>query len=265
MPAWGENLLWKPGASASWGDFPARLIDGRIEPRETAPAASSPSYLTLDLGEARTSSCVALMHDSLGEQAVAVSAEVQGATDAAFTSPVTLKASSALLRSSHRRANHALCYPEASYRWLRLKLTFTGTLTLRAGEAVVSRLVVLSRPCGLGAPERLSYALNQHETMGHERRVVALAGPFRELRYRIEDASNAEKEELRTLFRSALGGARPLLYVPMCNRSASAATDAEQDCILGRLQEEESGAAARAPNRNSLDGLTLRGLTRGLL
>lgn len=263
--AWGQNLLLLPGSSATFGDSPSRLLDGLLAPVNTAPALTSPAYLTLGLGEARDVSCVALLNDDFGAQAVTVSAEVQGSVDAAFTSPVSLKSASALAATTHRRVNHALCYPSASYRWLRLKLTFSGTLTLRCGEVFVGLLTVLPRPLALQGLERLSYAMNSIEMRQGERRTKALSGPYRTRQIRVEDASSSDKEAFRAMFRASLGGARPLLYVPSLVSSTASATDAEQDCLFGRAQEDSSAAHARAPAVHELDGFSLRSLSRGML
>lgn len=263
--AWGQNLAWGPGVAATFGDFPSRLIDGLTAPRDTAPAVVSPKYVSLDLGQTLAIDCVALINSTIYEQAVVVTAEVQGSVDDVFTSPVTLKAASTLRQSTHRRYSHALCFPQASYRYVRIKLVFSGAVTLRIGEVLVSKLTALSRATPLGQRDLVAYAMNRSRTMAGEERPIALSGPYVTSSVGVAEPSNAEREALRDVFRAALAGARPLLYVPRHVSSAAAALPSEQECLLGRLQESENNAVSAAPDRNVVDGLSLRSLTRGML
>lgn len=258
---------WAVSATlGSGGANLGRLIDGRVHTQATAASQTSPLRIDVDLGEAKAPGLFAVLgHNFLAGMTGTVVATVKGANDSGFTTGVVTVSPSTSLRDrlAQRAQSHVLFLNDTSRRYFRFEVLWTGggSVNVAAAEAWVGPRVELSRSLALGTAESLRYAAHQVVGATGETWTSPLAGPQRAWEVSAQEVTEAEREELRALFRAGLGGARPLLW---CPRYGATSGERGTDCLYGRLGPEAAWSDD-GPTRFTVSPLSLEGFPGGLL
>lgn len=156
-----------------------------------------------------------------------------------------------------------LAFPDATYLHFRLAVEAQNPLaSFRAGEAVFGFATATPRTTPWGQPASESFLSTR--VVSDAGLVVAhhRAGPTRRLVLSFEDVALDEGDALTGLWLETLGGHHPLLWMPTWQPTAQAATEAEAECLLGRLQESLSWRYDDV-GRAALVGLELEELPKG--
>lgn len=215
--------------------------DGRMSKTCTSEGSASTIDLTIDFGSATALVGFALLNHTIGSaySSNSVTCAISGADDAAQTvNAVTAKAASTIAVTVPNHKDAVLCFPTQTKRYWRLRFAHTGTIAVTLGEVMaLSSITSLTRKKVYGWGESERYYLNVAESRTGDTHATFLAGPRRTRRLPFVDLSASEKAEVMAMFRASRGGATPLLWIEDYNSTASAATESEQECIWGRVQQ----------------------------
>lgn len=219
----------------------SRLNDGVMDEvaAGSSSAQASGQTLVVDLGSAQAVVAIALLNHNLATGACTV--RVRAADDAAITTNVvTAKAATTINTSAPYEKDTVLQFPSVTKRYWEFTFVHTGTKTVRLGELLFfGAVTTLTRQTIYGAGESERFFLNKIEgQVGHVRSTY-LGGPARTMRLPFKDLrGTSERNEIMTMWRTAQGGNKNLLYIEDID-SVSTAGDAEsQQCLWGKLQQE---------------------------
>lgn len=225
----------------TWGSAYAinrgRLNDGILDElaSSAASAQASGQYLLIDFGSAVSLTAIAILNHNLASGACTV--EVKCGTDA--TTGVTAKAASTVVTTAPNQKDTVLQFPAQSYRYWRLTFFHTGTKIVTLGELLaIATVTTLSRASAYGDGETEKAVLNRNVSQTGHQRSTFLAGPLRTKRRIYKDLSTSEKAELRAMWAASMYGNANLLWLDLIESSASAATEAAQECLWGKIEPE---------------------------
>jgi hypothetical protein len=230
------SFVWSSGYTTAR----TRLNDGIMD--EVAAGSSSAQAtgqtLVIDLGTATALVGFALLNHNLATGACTV--RIRAADDAAITTNVvTAKAASTIVTTAPSNKDTVLQFVSVTKRYWELTFAHTGTKIVRLGELLAfASITTLTRGSiyGDGDSERPSLNKNVSST-GHQR-ATYLGGPVRTKRLIYKDLSTSELAELRAMWAASTYGVSNLLFIPYIESTATAATDAAQECLWGKMQEE---------------------------
>ncbi len=216
----------------------SRLNDARMDKRYVNGSPTAALTLVIDLGSSRQTSGIAILNHNLGTAALAPTVRIRGATDAAITtSVVTAKAASALNTSAPYQKDHVLQYTAITKRYLEVLISFTGTATgLAIGELwAFDAQTVLSRRSIYGGGEEEEIKSAQVDFYNGGARSSFLGGPLRSLTLPFADLTLSQRREMATMWRATRGPVTPFLFIESYEATATAAAEAEQACIYGKM------------------------------
>lgn len=232
-----DALAEYQAAALAMSEWKARAKDGRLDARFWVQAGQF--YFTADLGSAKAFDVVALLNHSLGALGVAVTALVEAADNADFSSGlVTCKSATTLTAGTGpAHKDTVLTFPSVTKRYVRLSLSFSGPQRPEFGELLVGKATVLSRRLVEESEEKETIRTTSFfSDAGDETRWLE-SGPERSLSLVLDMLSSSELDELSAMFEAGLGGETPLLFCERYNATTAAATDDEQRCLYGQLRE----------------------------
>jgi len=225
-------FTWSTGGTTNR----AFLNDGRMDKPASSGGSATTTDLTIDLGAATSLVGFALLGHSMATW-TAPAVTVTGADDAAMTTnAVTAKAATSIVQTAPNHKDALLAFVAVSKRYWRLRFVDSSARTLSLAEAyAVTSFTSLARLKTWGHGESEEYKLNSVETRTGETRSTFLAGPIRTKKLPFSDLNASEKAEVMAMWRATYGGASALLWAEQLNPTASAASAAEQECVLGKL------------------------------
>lgn len=256
-------FTWSNAATANR----SYLNDGRIDRRMVVGSSvASGINVVVDLGTATSLKGFAVLNSNAAVQKTDATLRVRGADDSGITSNVvTAKAASTLYSTtSPRNKDHVLQFAAVSKRYWELTWTWTGNVTNFAiGELwAFTASTQLSRRTIYGSGEgRKVYSGIEHFQTG-EQRGVKLGGPQRVLDLRWSDLSASERDELFALWTAADGNVSPILWIDSYETVATAAATDEQNCVFGRLENDELMFENPDFGRHNMSGFTIRSAGR---
>lgn len=214
-----------------------RLNDGEHDELASgsASAQASGQYLEIDLGVATPLVGVALLNHNLSGCGVRIEADgLPG-----FPAPEVPKALSTISSTAPYSKDTILQFPVWGFRYWRIYFTHTGTKTVKLGEVMLlTSITTLTRqPIYGGYAQSERYILNRSESQTGHARSTYLAGPIRSLRLPFKDTNESQKDELFTMWRATRGGNSRLLWADTIESTRTAASEASQHCLWGRVQE----------------------------
>lgn len=217
------------------------LADGRIDKTCTSGLAASPITLAVDMNGSvggNTLVGLALLSHGLYDLSDPVTVTIHTDDNSGFTTPTLAKAASTIPVTEPAHRDAVLLFPSTGERYVRLTFAGTGTIEVVLGELHgIYATLPLARRKSWGHGESEEYVTNNVRlSTGVDRRSF-LAGPIRSKSLPFSDLTLTERNELLDMWRLTRGGTSDLLWIDEANSTASAATAAEQDCILGKLQQ----------------------------
>lgn len=223
------------------------IADGKMSSLATSGTASAaPIHFIIDFGSATSIRGFALLNHNLGDgtwTAPTVRVQCDSASD--FSTATTVKAASTipLLTRGYRTKDTALMFSSGSARYWRLTFAETSGTPNRIvsfGElfaiGTTVPVVSLSRTPIYGEGISYEYLHNEVELSNGDVSRSLRAGPVATRSFTFDDQTEAQRDELLTMWHASQGGVTSLLYIPGYVANSSAATAAEQECMLGRLQ-----------------------------
>lgn len=215
-----------------------RLNDGIMD--EVAAGASSAQAsgqtLSIDLGAATALVGFAILNHNLASGACTVA--ITAGTDG-ITYGTTAKAASTITTTAPNEKDTVLQFPSASFRYWRLTFVHTGTKIVRVGELLAfAAITTLARTSIYGDGDSERAFLNKNVSGTGHQRATYLGGPVRTKRLIYKDLSTAELAELRAMWAASTYGTSNLLFIPLIESTAIAATAAAQECLWGKMQKE---------------------------
>lgn len=242
-------FTWNPASTTNR----SYLNDGRMDRRMiVSAAAASGITLVIDLGGGGgTLVGIAVLNSNAAVQKTDAALRVRAADDAAITvNVVVAKAASTLYSATTpRNKDHVLQWASiGSKRYWELTWTWTGTVTnfaigevfaYQATGQVVAPVTQLSRRSIYGSSEgRKLYTASEQFQTG-ERRGLSLGGPQRVVDLQFSDLNSTERDQLDVMWAAAQGDVAPFLWIDSYEAVATAAATTEQNCLFGRLEENE--------------------------
>jgi len=244
------------------------LNDGRMDRRMVIGASvASGITLVIDLGSALAVSGFAVLNSNVAVQKTSATLRVRAADDAGISvNVVTAKAASTLYSSSTpRNKDHVLQFASVTKRYWELTWTWSapnvtnfaiGELWAFSASTALSRRTIY----GSGEGKKMFTASTPFET--GERRGLKLGGPQRGLSLRWSDLSPSERDELDVMWSAVEANIAPFLWIDSRETVATAAAAAEQNCVFGRLDEDEVDFANHDFDRHDFAGFRLRSAGR---
>lgn len=221
------------------------LNDGRMDRRMViGSSVASGIALVIDLGSAQALSGFAILNSNAAAQKSDAAVRVRAADDSGITTNVvTAKAASTLYAPSSppRNKDHVLQFASVTKRYWELTWTWTGNVTnFSIGELwAYSAATQLSRRSAYGSTEGKKIFTASESFQVGERRGVFLGGPQRVLQLSWVDLDATARDDLDTLWNLTKGSVAPFLWIQSYEATATAAAASEQDCIFGRLDEDD--------------------------
>lgn len=238
------------------------VVDGRMDRKFTAGAATSSATLLIDFGAATSLSAIALLNTNIAT-ATSPTVKVEALTSVGpDTGLITPKAVTTPNASAPRHKDHVLQFTAVSKRYWRLTFTWTGSFNLTIGELFCAETTVLTRAMTYGNTKREDYITTRFTTYTGETRGHFIAGPIRIRDFIFEDLSAAERDEVLAMFRATYGGTLPILWIEAYEATATAADNDHQEVIYGRLDQASLSTNEFDFGRYNPDGLSLRSLGR---
>jgi hypothetical protein len=262
-------LSTRAAGDFTWTSGPAdatrlNMRDRRMGKQFVCNAAASGNILAVDFGVATSLKGWAFLNHNLASFGGAVTVQIQGADDAAFTvNLLNAKTTTTLDFTKPHAKDFVLQFPALSRRYWRIVFGWTGTKTLKVGEVFAySSATTLSRRDIWGSSgEGHEHRLAQVDSQNLESVKYLLAGPQRSKRLIFSDVSASERVELEALF-YATAGINPVLFILEQNESSAAATEPEQDVMFAFLELPNFDFNFSDFSRFSVPTLVLRNLGR---
>jgi hypothetical protein len=243
------------------------LNDGRMDRRMVVGSSvASGINVVIDMGSATSLMGFVVLNSNAATQKTDAALRIRGADDAGITSNVVTAKSSSTLYSttSPRNKDHALQFAAVSRRYWELTWTWTGNVTnFAVGEIwAFTSSVQLSRRSIYGSGEgRKVYSSIERFQTG-EQRGLKLGGPQRMLSLQFSELTASERDELFLLWSTANGNVTPLIWIDSYEAVSTAAGTDEQNCIFGRLEEDELMFENPDYGLHRMSGFTLRSAGR---
>lgn len=216
-----------------------RLNDGVMDvpAAGSSIAQASGQTLVINLGSAQALVGIALLNHNLASGACTV--RVRAATDAAITTGVvTAKAATTIVTGAPNQKDTVLQFPSVTKQYWELTFVHSGTKIVTIGEVLaLATITTLTRRKVYGNGETERYVNNRNESATGRVFSTFLGGPIRTKRLPFTLLSTSEKAEVMAMFRATLGGVTNLLWLELIESTATAATDAAQECLWGKLRE----------------------------
>lgn len=234
-------FTWSPASTTDR----AFLNDGRMDRRMLVSAsAASGITLVIDMGSATACSGFAVLNSNPAVQKTDATLRIRAADDAAISVNVVTAKSASTLYSSKipRNKDHVLQFASVTKRYWELLWTWTGNVTnfsigeifAYAASTALTRRTIYG---GSGEGKKMYTASDQFQT--GDRRGLKLGGPQRVLDLAFSDLSATERDELDVMWAAVDGNISPLLWIDSRETVDTAAATAEQNCVYGRLEEDE--------------------------
>lgn len=232
-------FTWSTGATSNR----SYLIDGRMD-RRFVVGASVASGVTcvVNFGAPTLVTGFAVLNSNAAVQKTDAALQIRAADDAAITVNVlTKKAASTLYSATYpRNKDHVLQFGSRQKQYWELTWTWTGNVTnFSIGELwAFYQQPTLSRRSiwGSGEGKKMWTASEQFQT--GERRGLKLGGPQRMLDLQFSDLSESERDELDLMWQRTDGNASPFLWIDSYEAVDTAAATTEQNCVLGRIEDD---------------------------
>ena len=229
------SFVWSSGYTTAR----TRLNDGIMDELASGSSSAQASGQTLDidLGAATALVGMALLNHNLASGACAVL--VGAATASNYSDVATVKAATTIVTTAPNSKDTVLQFPSTNKRYWRLTFTHSGTKTLTIGELLAfTAITTLTRGSIYGDGDAEQPFLNKNVSGTGHQRATFLGGPVRTKRLIYKYLNTSELAELRAMWAASTYGVSNLLFIPLIESSASAATSAGQECLWGKLQEE---------------------------
>lgn len=204
----------------------------------SASVTTSPQTLAFDLGTATALTAVALLNHNLAISSGTV--KVEGADNSGFsTNLVTAKAATTVATAEPNNKDSVFQFPSVSRRYWRLTFTHSGNKIISIGELMaITSVTTLSRNKAYGWGETERYAQNRVESRTGHVRATYLSGPVRTKKFKFVDlVGTSERQEILSMWRACRGGLSNLLWIETIDSSASAGSEASQECLWGKLAD----------------------------
>lgn len=212
------------------------LIDGRMDKQVTFQPDTATTIL-VDFGAAVSLTGWGILNHNLSDIGGGTIL-IRAATDSAIsTSVVTAKAVTTINPTAPRHRDVVLQFSAVSKRYWSIEVTQNVLSSLKIGELfpyVSATQLTRGYTDGSAEPEEI-ITVGAQMQFG-EQREVFMAGPLRHKRMRFQDYTSANNAELMTMWRATRGPLDPLLWIESYEAVATAAANAQQDCIYGKLQ-----------------------------
>lgn len=266
------NALTSLAASAfTWSNAATTnrsyLNDGRMDRRFAVGASvASGINVVIDLGSATALMGFAVLNSNCAVQKSDAALRVRAADDAGISvNVVTAKAASTLYSSlAPRNKDHVLQFASVSKRYWELTWTWTGNVTnFSIGELwAYASSTTLSRRTIYGSGEGKKFYTASEQFQVGERRALFLGGPQRVLSMLFSDLTSSQRDELDAMWVAVNGNVAPFLWIDSYEAAATAAATTEQNCVFGRLDEDELHFPQDDFGIYSMKGFTLRSAGR---
>lgn len=216
------------------------LNDGQMAAQYTLNSGTTTEAIDIDLGAAQSVSAIAILNHNLaalGSPTVTVTA----ADNAGFSvGVVTPKATTTLNTTSPKHKDHVLQFGAVSKRYWRITFTHSLSTSLKIGELFAAASTTqLTRGQIDGSGEGFKAIGVANEMQYGSVRSLFFAGPVRRRRLRFQDWTEAQKNELLTMWSAVNGPFSPLLWIESYEAVSTAAATAQQECIFGRLRDDD--------------------------
>lgn len=253
-------FTWSNGATANR----SYLNDGRMDQQMAVGSVASGVNVIIDLGGAYSITAVAILNSNIGN-AASPTLKVEHDDDGVWgAGTVEAKAASSLNVTAPSHKDHVLQFASVAKRYWRLTWTWSGSFNMSIGELYLGASTSLARIKVYGHGESEEYRTTRLVTSTGETRGHFLAGPIRVKRLPFSDLTLAQRDELLAMFRNTKGGANPVLWIESAESVATAAAAAQQECVWGRLAEDEFSWTESDFGLYSPNELVLRSLGREL-
>lgn len=240
------------------------LNDRRMDQVFAATSNASGITLVIDMGSATSLAGFAVLNSNASLLGGAPTLRVRAADDDAISvSVVTLKDATTLNLTAPYHKDHVLQFSAASKRYWELAWTWTGTSILRIGELFAfAASTSLTRRSIYGSGERHEAIVTHVQMQYGETRSSFQGGPVRTLVTQWDDLTATERGELYTMHTASSFGAVPLLWIASKEAVSTAAANAEQECIYGKLVKPGFEWTERDYGLYQPGGLDIRSLGR---
>lgn len=261
-----SSFVWSNGATTDRSFLNDRRIDRQFV---VGASVASGINVIVDTGGASQLVAVAALNSNAAVQKTDAALLVEASNNATFAADVNVaKAASTLFSTTQpRNKDHVLQFnANFSKRYWRLTWTWTGNVTNFAiGElffVLTGSLTTLTRRSiyGSGAGKKMFTSSDPFPT--GERRGLKLGGPQRVLDLRWSDMTASERDELDIMWSAAEGNVAPLLWIDSNEAVATAAAATEQDCVFGRIDEDEAMFSNPDFGRHEFPGFRIRSAGR---
>lgn len=214
-------------------------LNDTIQDKLAASASSaqaSGQTLVVDMGSAVALVGFALLNHNLASGACTVG--VRAADNAAISlNVVTAKAASTITTAEPNHKDTVLQFPSVTKRYWEFTFVHAGTKIVTLGELLaLATITTLSRTSIYGDGEDERFITNQSESKTGHLRSTFVGGPIRTKQMIYKDLSPAEKLELRTMWAAVRGGVSNLLWIEYIESTSTAATEAAQECLWGKIE-----------------------------
>ena len=259
------------GAFTPSPDNRSYLNDGRMD-RQLTVAASAASGLNviIDMGAATQLVGIAILNSNPAVQdpGADMAVAVHASSNATFAADVNAaKASSTLYSAlSPRNKDHVLQWNQSlNKRYWRITWEWSGgnITNFRVGELIAfTASTQLTRRTIYGSGEGKKFFSASEQFSTGERRAMFLGGPQRMLSMLFSDLNATQRDELDAMWGAVKGNVSKLLWIDSYEAVATAAAAAEQNCVWGRLDEDELAFPEDDFALYNMRGFTLRSLGR---
>jgi hypothetical protein len=239
----GSGFTWSTGALAS--GLSSYLYDNRLDRRIVVGASvASGVTLIIDLGSAMQLVGIGVLNSNAAVQKTDAALKVEASSSATFAADINVAKAASTLYSSlaPRNKDHVLQWnANFTKRYWRLTWTWTGNVTNFAIGELFAFITStqLSRRSVYGSSEGKKMWTASEQFQTGDRRGLKLGGPQRVLELNFSDLDATTRDQLDAMWQAANGNITPFLWVDSYEAVATAAASAEQNCVFGRLDEDE--------------------------
>lgn len=229
------NFTWSSGTTTNRGYVFDRRLDSIFYSSDSTEASVK---VVIDFGGTVTLNGFAFLNHNMATWG-SPTVLIEAATDAAITTGVvTAKSASSIATTAPNHKDCVLAFAAVTKRYWRITFDGAGSVMLSLGEMLAfSSSPTLSRKKIYGHGEQEEFVLNKVKTMTGQELTTFLAGPIRTKKLPFADLSTSEKAEVMAMWRASYGGSVPMLWIESLATTSAAATEAEQECVYGKLTE----------------------------
>lgn len=240
------------------------LHDGVMSQVFSATSRSSGNYVIVDLGAALPVNAIALLNSNI-VSALNPGIYIKSADDAAITiNVINNKLTTTPNGQWPRDREHILQFAPASKRYWQINWQWTGVFTLTLGEIFMASTIQPQRYTVYGWSEQPKILRTVFSGYTGETRASQRGGPLRYLKLPFQDLSEAERNDFLNIMKAAAGGTLPMLWCRQFDNGSVAASNDQQDCVLGRLMQPSDawGWTEFDFQRFNMDAMELQSLAR---